>query len=133
VGLGPDPGADLDLHLARRDRRRGQALRRSFTFPKRGADPVGGAILNIEELGGPEEQLPVPNSSPQSQENQEYSYVYLGFTKDGAEPPRGRWTDGKSIDGNGSFSLRPMEPQGREPNLGPARENSGAQSAEIKE
>jgi len=86
----------------------------------------------IEELGGPEEQLPIPNSFPQSQENQEYSYVYLGFTKDGAEPPRGRWTDGKSIDGNGSFSLRPMEPQGREPDLGPARENSGAQSAQIK-
>jgi hypothetical protein len=64
--------------------------------------------------------------------DQEYSYVQLGFTKDRAEPPRGRWTDGKSIDGNGSFSLRPMEPQGREPDLGPARENSGAQSAQIK-
>ncbi len=86
----------------------------------------------IEELGGPQQQLPIPNSFPQSQENQDYSYVYLGFAQDGAEPPRGRWTDGKSIDGNGRFSLRPMEPQGREPSLGPAREHSGAQAAQIE-
>jgi Mn-containing catalase len=86
----------------------------------------------IEELGGAQEQLPIPNSFPQARENQEYSYVYLGFTQDGAEPPRGRWTEGQSIDGNGTFSLRPMEPQGREPDLGPARAQSGAQSAQIK-
>jgi Mn-containing catalase len=44
----------------------------------------------------------------------------------------GRWTEGQSIDGNGTFSLRPMEPEGREPDLGPARAQSGAQSAQIK-
>ena len=81
----------------------------------------------IEELGGAKEQLPIPNSFPQTRENQEYSYVYLGFAQDGAEPPRGRWTEGQSIDGNGKFSLRPTEPEGREPDLGPAR---GARSAE---
>jgi Mn-containing catalase len=86
----------------------------------------------IEELGGAKEQLPIPNSFPQARENQEYSYVYLGFAQDGAEPPRGRWTEGQSIDGNGTFSLRPMEPEGREPDLGPARAQSGAQSAQIK-
>ena len=61
----------------------------------------------IEELGGAKEQLPIPKSFPQTRENQEYSYVYLGFAQDGAEPPRGRWTEGQSIDGNGKFSLRP--------------------------
>jgi Mn-containing catalase len=86
----------------------------------------------IEELGGASEQVPVPNSFPQDQENQEYSYVYLGFAKDGAEPPRGRWTEGTSIDGKGTFSLRPMEPQGREPDLGLAREGSGAQEKQIE-
>jgi len=86
----------------------------------------------IEELGGPQQQLPIPNSFPQAEEKQEYSYVYLGFAQDGAEPPRGRWTEGQSIDGKGRFSLRPMEPQGRAPNLGPAREHSGAQSAQIQ-
>ena len=86
----------------------------------------------VEELGGPQQQMPIPNSFPQAEEKQEYSYVYLGFAKDGAEPPRGRWTEGRSMDGKGTFSLRPMEPQGREPDLGMARENSGAQSAQIK-
>jgi Mn-containing catalase len=86
----------------------------------------------IEEFGGPEKQLPIPNSFPQEQEKQEFSYVYLGFAQDGAEPPRGRWTDGRSIDGKGRFSIRPMEPLGAEPNLGAARKLSGAQSAQIK-
>jgi len=86
----------------------------------------------IEELGGPEKQLPIPNSFPQDQENQEYSYVYLGFAQDGAEPPRGRWTESTSIDGKGTFSLRPMEPQGREPDLGSARPDSGAQEGQIE-
>jgi Mn-containing catalase len=86
----------------------------------------------IEELGGPEKQLPIPNSFPQDQENQEYSYVYLGFAQDGAEPPRGRWTEGTSIDSKGTFSLRPMEPQGREPDLGSARPGSGAQEGQIE-
>lgn len=86
----------------------------------------------IAELGGPEQQVPIPNSFPQDQENQDYSYVYLGFAQDGAEPPRGRWTEGASIDGKGTFSLRPMEPQGREPDLGMARARSGAQTGQIE-
>jgi Mn-containing catalase len=85
----------------------------------------------IEELDAKNEQLPIPNSFPQDQENQEYSYVFLGFTQDGAEPPRGRWSEGQSLDGRGEFSIRPMEPQGREPNLGAARSGSGAQMAQI--
>lgn len=89
-------------------------------------------LAAIEELGGAATEVPIPNSFPQSQENQEFSYVYLGFTQDGAEPPRGRWSEGRSIDGNGQFSIRPMEPGGREPDLGPAREHSGAQTAQIR-
>ena len=85
----------------------------------------------IEELGGPDTQMPVPNSFPQEQENRDYSYVYLGFTRDGAEPPQGRWTSGPSVDGKGTFSIQPMEPEGREPTLGAARPDSGAQSEQI--
>ena len=87
----------------------------------------------IEELGEKEQQLPVPNSFPVEQENRDYSYVYLGFTQDGAEPPQGRWTQGPSLDGRGQFSLRPMEPQGEEPSLGMARPDSGAQVQQINE
>jgi Mn-containing catalase len=86
----------------------------------------------IEELGGPQTQLPIPNSFSQDLENQDYSYAYLGFTQDGAEPPQGRWTEGQSIDGNGNFSMRPMEPQGQEPNLGPARPETFAQQGQIE-
>lgn len=86
----------------------------------------------VEELGGPQQQLPIPNSFPQDQENRDFSYVYLGFAQDGAEPPRGRWSEGRAPDGKGSFSLRPMEPQGGVPGLGAAREHSGAQRAQIE-
>jgi Mn-containing catalase len=86
----------------------------------------------IAELGGRETQVPVPNSFPQDQENQDFNYVFLGFAHDGAEPPRGRWSEGSSIDGKGTFSMRPHEPQGEEPELGAARPNSGAQSEQIE-
>jgi len=85
----------------------------------------------IEELGGPTEVLPIPNSFPQSEENQEYNYVYLGFLRDGSPPPQGRWSEGQSIDGNASFSSRPMEPEGEEPMLGRAKPNSGAQAEQL--
>lgn len=85
----------------------------------------------IEELGGPEKVLPIPNSFPQEQENQEFNYVFLGFQQDGSEPPAGRWSKGKSIDGNNTFSSRPMEPLGDEPALGRARSNSGAQEEQM--
>jgi Mn-containing catalase len=87
----------------------------------------------IEELGERDGQLPIPNSFPQQNENRDYSYVYLGFTQDGAEPPRGRWTEGRSLDGKGGFSLRRMEPQGEEPDLGMARPDSGAQMQQIRQ
>lgn len=82
----------------------------------------------LEELGGPTEVFPIPNSHPQEEENRDFSYAFLGFQQDGSEPPQGRWSKGESIDGNGSFSSRPMEPQGEEPNLGRAKPKSGAQA-----
>jgi hypothetical protein len=57
----------------------------------------------IEELGGVSEQVVCTEQLPQSRENQDYSYVYIGFAQDGAEPPRVRWTEGRSIDGKGTF------------------------------
>jgi Mn-containing catalase len=74
----------------------------------------------IRELEAERPQMPVPNSFPQDQENQDFSYVFLGFTADGAEPPRGRWSEGESIDGKGTFSSQPMDPLGDVPDLGPA-------------
>ncbi|WP_101341184.1 manganese catalase family protein [Cereibacter azotoformans] len=88
-------------------------------------------LAALEELGGHETVYPIPNSFPQSEENQDFSYAFLGFQRDGSEPVQGRWSEGASIDGNGTFTSRPMEPMGEEPNLGPARENSGAQAEQL--
>jgi Mn-containing catalase len=86
----------------------------------------------IEELGGPAAQMPIPNSFPQEQENQEFSYAYLGHTVDDTTPPTGRWTSGPSLDGKGSFSVRPSQPLGPEPKLAPPRPDGGAQTDQMK-
>jgi Mn-containing catalase len=87
----------------------------------------------LEEIGGAAEQLPIPDSFPQEQENRDYSYVYLGFQRDGSEPPQGRWSQGASIDGRGEFSSLPMEPQGEEPALAPPKSGAGAQTVQLGE
>ena len=80
----------------------------------------------LEELGGPANH-PIPNSFPQEEELQDYNYVFLGFKKDGGQPPQGRWSSGESIDKKGTFTSRVMQPEGQEPKLSPAKPGSGAQ------
>ena len=46
----------------------------------------------IEELGGYQGVLPIPNSFPQSEENQKFSYAFMGTSKDGQLKAEGRWT-----------------------------------------
>jgi Mn-containing catalase len=85
----------------------------------------------LEELGPVH---PIPNSFPQAQENQEFNYAFLSFLRDDTlAPPEGRWSSGPSVDGRGEFTTRRLEPQGQEPNLGPAREGSGAQLEQMEE
>ncbi|WP_322895759.1 manganese catalase family protein [Yoonia sp. 67] len=88
-------------------------------------------LAALEELGGNEEVFPIPNSFPQTDENQDFNYTFLGFQNDGSEPVQGRWSEGPSIDGNDAFSSRPMEPMGDVPNLGRAAEGSGAQAEQL--
>ncbi len=82
----------------------------------------------IEELGGWEAALPIPNSTPEEHEATEHSYYFLNTSLD--EPtPEGRWTSGPSLDGRGTFSkMDKPEPLGQKPDLGRARPGSGAQS-----
>jgi Mn-containing catalase len=80
----------------------------------------------IEELGGMEKQLPIPNSFPQEKEAQQYSYAYFGHRTDGAVPA-GRWTQGPSLDGKGKFAPMKSDPLGGEPVLAPPRPDGGAQ------
>jgi len=87
----------------------------------------------IEELGGMSANLPIPDTIPEAHENREFSYVQLGFNRDGSLPPQGRWSQGPSLDGKGEYSARPMEPLGQEPKLAPPRPDSGAQSGQMAE
>ncbi|MCQ0972070.1 manganese catalase family protein [Paracoccus sp. TK19116] len=82
----------------------------------------------IEELGGMQNALPIPNSTPEAHEATEHSYYFLNTSLD--EPtPEGRWTSGPSLDGRSEFSVREkVEPLGQKPDLGKARPNSGAQT-----
>jgi Mn-containing catalase len=80
-----------------------------------------------EELGGPSSH-PIPDNFPMDEELQEVSYSFLTFGKDASvEPPMGRWSQGRSFDGKGEFTTRPMEPRGGVPDLGPASMKSAAQ------
>jgi Mn-containing catalase len=86
----------------------------------------------IEELGGLEAQLPIPNSFPQAQEHKEHSYVFYDprIGKD-VEPLEGRWTHGRSLDGKGEFSIRNAEPLGTEPTLAAPRPDGFAQKEQM--
>jgi Mn-containing catalase len=85
----------------------------------------------IEDMGGETAALPIPNSFPQSQEAQQYSYAFFATEVNKMPPQPGRWTEGPSLDGKGTFSVFQNEPMGEEPILGPAPEGSGAQAEQI--
>ena len=86
----------------------------------------------IEDLGGIQSTLPIPNSTPEAHENLEHSYYFLNTSLD--EPtPQGVWNNGgPAMDGRGTFTSRDKaEPMGQKPDLGKARENSGAQKEQM--
>ena len=86
----------------------------------------------IEELGGHEGDLPIPNSFPQSEGARRSSTTTSSPPpRDGSPPPAGRWTSGPSLDGKGKFTVVQNEPIGEEPMLGPARPDSGAQTQQM--
>ncbi|MBI0535914.1 catalase [Roseomonas sp. KE2513] len=80
----------------------------------------------IEDLGGKEAALPIPNSFPQSQEKGEFAYAFFVHGVDGTVP-EGRWTTGPSLDGKGQFEAMISKPLGQVPELSPARPDGGAQ------
>ncbi|WMS42889.1 manganese catalase family protein [Acuticoccus sp. MNP-M23] len=84
----------------------------------------------IEELGGLEAALPIPNSVPEDHEAMAHSYVFLNTSLD-KDAPEGRWTSGPSLDGRGEFSVAPAEPMGQAPSLGDAPPDSGAQTEQM--
>lgn len=84
----------------------------------------------IEDLGGETTQLPIPNSFPREQENQEHSRDFFVHSLDGSYP-EGAWSQGPTPDGTGEFSVFRSQPMGEEPILGPARPDGMAQAEQV--
>jgi Mn-containing catalase len=88
-------------------------------------------LAAIEDMGGMAASLPIPNSFPQSDEFQQMSYSFVNTFVEGLVPQPGRWTEGASIDGKGTFKMEPGRPMGEEPVLSPPRPDSGAQAEQM--
>jgi Mn-containing catalase len=89
-------------------------------------------LAAIEDMGGLDASLPIPNSFPQEQEQQDVSYAFVNCFVEGNDPPEGRWSSGPSLDGKGEFSIVAGEPMGGEPTLSPPRPDSGSQNEQFK-
>ncbi len=63
------------------------------------------------------QQLPIPNSFPQANEKTEFSYVFMNSDVNGEVNVSGRFTEGPSLDGKGTFSVMQNRPLGMEPSL----------------
>jgi Mn-containing catalase len=87
-------------------------------------------LAAIEDMGGEAKNLPIPNSFPQADEQQQFSYAYFGHMTDG-NIPEGRWSAGPSLDGKGEFSAMVSKPMGEKPKLAPARPDGGAQTQQT--
>ena len=90
-------------------------------------------LAAIEDMGGWSAVLPIPNSFPQTQEQQQFSYAFVTTHASGQPPEPGRWTQGPSMDGKGQFSPQQIQAQGQEPKLAPPRPGSGAQKEQMEQ
>jgi Mn-containing catalase len=85
----------------------------------------------LEELGP--SALPIPNSFPQSKENQEFSYNFMISTVDGKPGTQAGqpWTTGPTPDGKSNFSIYINQPLGPEPKLGFGRPDTFGQKEQA--
>jgi Mn-containing catalase len=86
----------------------------------------------IEELGGYENVLPIPNTFPHSEQVQEFQHVYVD-TRIGedAVPLKGRFTEGPTLDGEGDFSIDVARPVGQRPVLNPPSPDTFPQMEQL--
>ena len=85
----------------------------------------------LEELGGMTGAHPIPNSFPQSEELQRFSYTFISTNIQDGTTPTGRWTSGPSIDGKGEFTVEPIQAFGDEPQLAPPDPRGHAQTEQM--
>ncbi|HEX8562031.1 MAG TPA: manganese catalase family protein [Flavobacterium sp.] len=89
----------------------------------------------LEELGGAHGAMPIPNSFPESEQNNKFAYSFLSTNiatdVDAEGTAMGRWTSGKSIDGKGEFTFEKAMPFGEKPVLGPPHPDGFAQKEQM--
>lgn len=87
----------------------------------------------LEELGGIEENHPIPNSFPQKEENAEFNYTFISTDINKNSRAKGRWSEGESLDKKGRYSFTMATPHGEEPELEPPSPQGFAQKSQMKE
>lgn len=85
----------------------------------------------LEELGP--NTHPIPNTFPQEKENQDVNYTFFTTNINRQDPTMavGRWSEGPSIDGKGTFRQQPAAPIGGIPNLGAPDKETHAQREQM--
>jgi len=73
----------------------------------------------LEEIGGLKGNHPIPNTFPQSEEIQDFSYSFVStsIADEKNFSDTGRWANGESIDGKGEFKFEKAQPLGEKPKL----------------
>ncbi|RTQ50744.1 catalase [Hymenobacter gummosus] len=84
----------------------------------------------LEEIGGLGAH-PIPNSFPQSEENQNFNYSFVSTYIGNDTTEGGRWTSGPSIDGKGEFRVEKAAPLGGIPVLAPPDPRGHAQTEQM--
>lgn len=83
----------------------------------------------LEELGPT--TFPIPNSFPQSKENQDVDYSFISTSLHKDSTAQGRWSSGQSIDGKGTFNFQYAQPFGDVPSLGIPDKETHAQTEQM--
>ena len=84
----------------------------------------------LEELG--RDSYPIPNTFTQKLEKQDVAYTFFSTAAPHAESAAtGRWTEGPSIDGKGTFKRERATPEGDKPVLAPADTEVHAQREQM--
>jgi Mn-containing catalase len=83
----------------------------------------------LEELGPTTH--PIPNSFPQTKENQEFNYSFISTSLHQNSTAEGRWSSGTSVDGKGTFTFQQAQPLGDVPSLGVPDKQTHAQAEQM--
>jgi len=86
----------------------------------------------LEDLGGVQANVPIPNTFPMADHVTAFDYAFVSTNiEKPTVAPDARWASGPSIDGKGQFRYVAAEPFGGEPQLGPPDVKGFAQEQQM--